>query len=351
MEIKRMDRHSSTGLVGSPKKGGAGGKGTWGKGGLDDLNAVGVKDKHDPNYDSEEETNDDVVLEKTDVITDPIQLLIDEFFASGDLQETTRDLKELNVEVDHDHFIKKLMVRSMEKGAYERELVSKLMVALVGKVVSSEKMEQAFQCTLDSLEDIVIDAPNGADCLSKFIARAIFDEVIPPSFLRHAESNSEDIVENTIAIAKALLNQPFRSKRLHHIWGAGDNSSVKRLENETKLIIEEYLTNNDITEADQSLRELNSRGFHPQFVKIALKIALIKEDGDQHRIMSLLSSFAKSDLVSADHIEMGFGYCCEALEDIKLDIPTAPKTLSRCIQQAKEEGWLNKSFEPESKIQ
>lgn len=348
MEIKRKDRHSGTGLVGSPKKGGAGGKGTWGKGGLDDLNAVGVTDKNDPNYDSDEESNVPVV-EKQEIAPTPTELLISEFFASGDLEEATRALKELNVEVDHDHFVKKLLIRSMEKGAYERELVSKLLSSLCNKVVSSEKMEQAFQCALDSLQDIVIDAPNGADCLAKFIARAIFDEVIPPSFLRHAESNLEDIVEDTIANARALLNQPFRSKRLHHIWGAGDNSSVKRLKNEAKLIIEEYVSHNDITEADQSLRELNARGFHPQFVKMALKIALSKENGDQQRIMGFLASLAKSDLISSDHIEMGFGYCYEALEDIQLDSPMAPQTLSKMIQQAKQEGWLNKSFEGESK--
>ena len=34
-------------------KGGAGGKGTWGRPG-DELNQVAVLDNHDPNYDSEE---------------------------------------------------------------------------------------------------------------------------------------------------------------------------------------------------------------------------------------------------------------------------------------------------------
>ena len=38
----------------TPKKGGAGGKGTWGKEGSE-INAVpGASDSHDPNYDSED---------------------------------------------------------------------------------------------------------------------------------------------------------------------------------------------------------------------------------------------------------------------------------------------------------
>jgi programmed cell death protein 4 len=39
---------------GAPKKGGAGGKGTWGKGGIDDLKTTRV-DRDDPNYCSDEE--------------------------------------------------------------------------------------------------------------------------------------------------------------------------------------------------------------------------------------------------------------------------------------------------------
>eukprot|EP01135_Chromosphaera_perkinsii_P004131 Nk52_evm38s270 gene=Nk52_evmTU38s270 len=48
----RLDRHSGSGMRGLPKKGGAGGKGTWGKEGeeYDDS----VLDENDPNYVPEE---------------------------------------------------------------------------------------------------------------------------------------------------------------------------------------------------------------------------------------------------------------------------------------------------------
>ena len=47
------DRHSGTGRRGSPKKGGAGGKGTWGT--EDIQSGPAVLDKGDPNYDPHEE--------------------------------------------------------------------------------------------------------------------------------------------------------------------------------------------------------------------------------------------------------------------------------------------------------
>jgi len=64
MDIKapKKDRQPSSNISGSPKKGGGGGKYSWGKGGLDDLKAVSVKDSKDPNYDSEEEENEEHIL-------------------------------------------------------------------------------------------------------------------------------------------------------------------------------------------------------------------------------------------------------------------------------------------------
>lgn len=47
----RMDRHSSTGTRGLPKKNGAGGKTVWGS--AMDQAPVAALDKKDPNYDSD----------------------------------------------------------------------------------------------------------------------------------------------------------------------------------------------------------------------------------------------------------------------------------------------------------
>jgi hypothetical protein len=49
-----MDRRSGAGVRGTPKKGGAGGKGTWGA--VDDHTAAPpAMDKGDPNYDPHEQ--------------------------------------------------------------------------------------------------------------------------------------------------------------------------------------------------------------------------------------------------------------------------------------------------------
>jgi len=83
----KLDRKPSTGIYGSPKKGGGGGKGTWGKGGVDDLR-VTTQDREDPNYNSEEIV-DDVVITKVEV-TSPTDAIIIEHFAEGDIKETAK---------------------------------------------------------------------------------------------------------------------------------------------------------------------------------------------------------------------------------------------------------------------
>lgn len=62
---RRFDRHvSGTGTRGLPKKGGAGGKGVWGA--AMDQDGVAYLDKNDPNYDSDQETQNPPALDLSD---------------------------------------------------------------------------------------------------------------------------------------------------------------------------------------------------------------------------------------------------------------------------------------------
>jgi len=347
MDIKARpkDRQSSTGLVGSPKKGGAGGKGTWGVGGLDDLKAISVAGPKDPNYDSEDEEDEEVIIVRTEVAS-PVEVLIKEFLASGDVDETIKTLKELRIDNPQAYFIKKAIIAAMEKQSYERELVSKLLSSIYNVAVTPEKLAEGFQAVLNSLEDVILDTPDAVDILSKFLARAIVDDVLAPSFLKHAEVTNP-LAEKTLSLAESLINQPFRSRRLAHVWGAGDFSSVK---DETELVFEQFLSNGDIKAADKSVRELNAPHFHPQIVKQALRLALVKDEAERKKILSLLAFFAKDSLISNDHLKKGFAHSLEDVEDLKAERPDATTILNGFVHTAKSEGWLDKDFD-EQKLQ
>jgi len=179
----KKDRHSNTGLPGGPKKGGAGGHGAWGKGGLDDLNRPAL-DRHDPNYDSEGEA-EEVVISKVEVQT-PIDAALTDFFNSGDIPEAIKSVTELKLGETQSHFIKKALARGLEKQAYERELVSKLISAVYSTAIEPAKISEGFQLALNAIDDLSLDTPDAVDVLSKFLARAIVDEVVAPAFLKTA---------------------------------------------------------------------------------------------------------------------------------------------------------------------
>jgi len=337
--VVKKDRRSNSGVSGSPKKGGAGGKGTWGVGGLDDLKISNSRDKHDPNYNSDED--EEVVLAQTEVIS-PVEAILKEYFSSGDIDEAAKTLKDLNMPDIH-QFVKKSLAKGLEKQAYERELISKLLCSLYNNTIPPQKIEEGFQEALNSLEDMVLDTPDAADVLAKFLARAIVDEIVPPAFVKTAEIKTA-IAKECISLTNALITEKHRIDRLAHIWGAGDLHSVKRLKEEVTLLLEEYLETGDLVEADKCVRRLNAPSFHFQLVKLALRLGFPKKPEDRKRVLALLASFAKSGLVSRDHICQGFEVCLEVLDDIKLDVPEAPKLFSEMATEAHNQGWLAKQF-------
>lgn len=352
MDIKKSkskdDRKDRTGIVGSPKKGGGGGKGTWGKGGADDLIQSKV-DTRDPNYDSDEEEivdsksakNKDTIMKPVEV-NSPIETILREYFVEGEIGEVVRRLKE--VTVNHVDFIRKSIVLSMEKQPYERELVSKLLSQLYGQYVSPADISDGFKSTISKLDDIVLDIPEASDMLGKFIARAIIDEIIPPSFLKSVEAETEIIKECT-RLANGYINDPHRSKKLEHIWGPGDLESVKRLQKEVAKLVEEYFTSNDKVETERCIRNLNVPHFHFHIVKQALVQSCQHDDQkNTKKILDLLLFFNSTGIVSPAHVAQGFKAYQAQLEDIKLDAPKAPTVFNQIVKSAIEAKLLDESF-------
>jgi len=337
-KVKKDRSHNQTGL--QPKKGGAGGKGTWGVGAIDDLKQTS-EDKHDPNFDSDEE---EIVLAKTELVS-PFVAILQEYLVSGDLEEAAKSLKELETADKLENFIKKALVLGFENKAYERELISKLLSDFYNKVVPADKIALGFQITLDSLEDLVLDTPDVADVLSKFLARAIVDEIVAPAFLNNAITKSK-LADEVLALATGLTTEKHRIDRLAHIWGPGDLSSVKRLKEEVNLLLQEYLTNGDAQEADKSVRKLNAPSFHFQLVKQAIRLALQSNSDQRKQISTLLNFFSQEGLISTEHIEKGFKMCFATIKDISLDIPNAESSLHEFVNLAQKAGYLATTFKP-----
>jgi hypothetical protein len=351
---ERLDRHSGTGQRGLAKKGGHAGKFGWGKEGTGEGGEAAI-DENDPNYISDEEEPTEVqqkqkqerqvkaVVEEIDQC--PAEDLIRDFFKYEDMEELSKSVEKFLNPKNHPRFIKKCIFAAMDRQSYERELVSNLFPFLEGRVVSALDFEIGFQQALIALDDITLDNPNATDILSKFIARAIVDEVVPPVFLTKVEVLGEK-ANTCLALASALSTEHLSGERLQRIWGPGDLRSVKRLKKEVSEMLLEFLINEDLSEAEKSIRKLNAPSFHFQIVKLALRFMLEKTEEQISKLFRLMSYLKTVQLISLDHFEQGFDCCWSSVDDYKLDVPNAVPTLQKLTDQAKKEGWLSESFKP-----
>ncbi|GFV38500.1 hypothetical protein TNCV_3490891 [Trichonephila clavipes] len=172
---------------GLPKKGGAGGKGTWGMPGSELLmeHEEIISDVHDPNYDFENQydcefeaiapelTSED--LEKT---VDPV---IHEYFEHGDTQEVIVCLEELNLGKLRPQLVSMAVSLAMERKPSHREMTSVLLSDMYGHILIQEDIATGFDIMLKNLSDLVLDTPDAATVLGNFIARAVADDCLPQS--------------------------------------------------------------------------------------------------------------------------------------------------------------------------
>jgi len=331
----KMDRHSNMAVDGRPKKGGAG-KGGWGVGGAADLQEL-TQSPRDPNYESD---SDDIIdgVENADPILKKIQSIIEDYLASGSLNEAIPAVQEAKFH-NHSNFIRKAMLVSMERQPFERELVSQLIAALRMDIVPEDQYDEAFQIFLNKLPQITIDIPQAVDMLSKFLARAVLDEVVSPSFVRTCNLAHLQ-AEECVTLVQSLVHQKHRIHRIQHIWGPADLNSIKRLKEEMKTIVEEFISNGDVNEAQRNLTLLKVPHFSFHFVKQSVRMALEVTPQQQKQISSLLSELYQADVIGSGQIRKGFECVEENLNDIKLDVPTAETTYAELKKNAIAGGWL-----------
>jgi hypothetical protein len=94
-------------------------------------------------------------------------------------------------------FVKILTQAAMERGARERELSSTLLVTLVPSPMPTEQLSLGFTRLLSAIDDYVLDVPNAVHLATLFLARAIVDEILPPTFLT---SVLDSLEHETLAI-------------------------------------------------------------------------------------------------------------------------------------------------------
>ncbi|XP_074721410.1 uncharacterized protein LOC141942327 isoform X2 [Strix uralensis] len=234
------DRRSRTGKGrGLPKKGGAGGKGVWGAPGV--VYGYQEPDARDPNYD--EVAQGDTVyatvvpeLEEGELEKN-VQPMVLEYFEHGDTSEVMELLRGLNLG-SRGHAVPSLAVAlALEGKASHRELTSRLLSDLVGRVVTPEDIAWAFDKMLRDLPDLILDTPEAPQLLGQFIARAVADHALPLDFLERYKGRVDcEHARAALDRAAVLLRIKRDVNRLDNVWGVGGGQRpVKHLVKERRV--------------------------------------------------------------------------------------------------------------------
>ena len=232
-----------------------------------------------------------------------------EYFDSSDPDEVVRCIDEMKCRDYHAEVVKRAISLGLDEGPRERELVSRLLACLHPNPLSDAEMEMGFEVLLDSIEDLCIDIPDAKAMVGSFLARAVVDEVLAPAFL--SDRNNSHPGDAVVEKAVSLLSR-------------------------------------ELDEAASCVRELNATHFHHELVKRGVKIAM-EEDGRDHAsessaldaMAALFKFLVENSIVSEYQVAKGVSRLEKILDDLKLDVPAAPKMLDEFEGMAREGGFLH----------
>lgn len=231
---------------------------------------------------------------------------------------------------------------SMDRNDKERELVSKLFSALFEYdrgILSTNQIGKGFERLFEVVDDLENDVPKARTILSQFLARAVVDELLPPSFLSDplVEGMGGEIVENAIR----MLSTYHGTARVEKIWGPGDGRSVPDLKKAVDLLLQEYLTSGDVDEAIRCVKELNTPHFHYEVVKRSIVNAIDKDGIKRKAMADLLKALHTAEVLTDMQMQKGFDRLQEILPDLSLDTPNARTIVEEFTIQAVSDGILH----------
>ncbi|KAL8141996.1 hypothetical protein V2J09_015028 [Rumex salicifolius] len=343
--VARHVRRSHSGKLIRVKKEGGGGKGTWGK--LLDTDSETHLDRNDPNYDSGEEPYQLVGASISDPLDDykkAVVSITEEYFSSGSVEVAASDLTELGSNEYHPYFIKRLVSMAMDRHDKEKEMAAVLLSSLYADIISPAHISQGFILLLESADDLSVDIPDAVNVLALFIARAVVDDILPPSFITKVQKTLESSkgVQAVQIAEKSYLSAPHHAELVERKWGGSTHLAVEEVKKKITELLKEFVESGDAVEACRCTRELGVPFFHHEVVKRALTLAM-EVRSSEPLILKLLKEATKEGVISSSQMVKGFSRLEESLDDLSLDIPSAKSYFQSLVSTGISEGLLDRT--------
>lgn len=340
----RRDRWKHSGKLGAnagPKKGGAGGKTTWGRPG-DEAKGELTLSRDDPNYASDEdlervggggggfghwEPEQSFALKFASSLEDLARFKREakeaaaEFVESGDVEECMRIIRALGMSVYHQELAPILIKYSFDLNVDQRARISSLLHSLYKNgLITPTQMASGVRKLYNQLSELCIDYPQAKTWLREHVQFASAGGFLDPNLCAQLEKEAEAL---------------------------SDEAKVKELKEKTRKIIIDYFQSEDVADAVKSLQELNAPYLAFETVKQLLLLALDRgnrqREGASVFLARATSSELGSYLTTAD-IERGFTQLLERTEDHVADVPNLLKFLSIFLARAVVDEVLPPSF-------
>ncbi|GLC39813.1 hypothetical protein PLESTM_000944900 [Pleodorina starrii] len=330
---------------GGAKKGGGGGKYTWGSlltnGAAGDGGAL---DRGDPNYDSEEDERDVVLLrnhqaalkQEVAAYKEEVRSIVEEYFSSGSVSDVAESLEELGgCHLAH-YFVKRLLTAAMDRKDREREMASTLLSSLYAEVIAPDQVVKGFTSLFSSLPDLVLDVPDAPELLARFVMRAVVDDVLPPAIVSYVDPESGPASRDLRQRCEAQLAARHSAEKVLRCWGgAGTGTSHTDTKAAISSLLSEYLAAHDVAEASRRLRELGLPFFHHELVKQALVAAIDNPKAHLEPVVALLARLSSSGEVSCSQLAKGLRRVADNLADAVLDNPAAGESFKQIVGAAR----------------
>jgi len=153
---------------------------------------------------------------------------LSEYFVTLDKTEIVAIVRAMKCPPFHPMVVKHLVRNALDKPPQKKEAAALLLVALSQNgPISMLQCMRGFELLLLETEDALLDNPQGSQTISEFVARAVVDECLPPSFLEHVLTLRQgDVGLQVLHQAEQLLAQPLAAKKLHSIWIAEPDAQL-----------------------------------------------------------------------------------------------------------------------------
>ena len=260
-----------------------------------------------------------------------INTIIDELFSDGDIKEAKRCIKEMNIGFYAQDVVKMIISRALDGDNRVRDLTSKFLAAAIGDgmedAIHRDSAQMGFVMLLQRVEQLYKDVPDVIQLLSQFLARAIVDECIEPSFLDKVHLLETDMGYAVIHhCRKMLIGGAKARERLFDIWGASCNKSLAEIKEEIHEIVKTLLKSHELNETIESIKGLNVPDFHHEIVKqlvpMTAEFSTNETKTTKCRVAAeLIVTCVDNNIIAIEQVSKGFERVRARLNDLKLDIP------------------------------